>query len=259
MRRHILLLYKSSVPLIRRQTILLCTLILLLFQESQAEDFIFNQESKVSTGKIIIDGVVVGEQNQAIIKGSGKHSEENRALPDFIKIKVIGSVDIIYNQNSATSVKITGDDNIIHLIETNVNGDTLNISTKKSYTSQLPISLQITSPDLHAVFLDGSGKFIIDNINSQQLSIDISGSSDITASGKVNNLDIQLSGSGDVNTKALDANDVTINIIGSGDLRVTAHKKLAATILGSGEISYFGNPGIIEKNIIGVGDIVRGE
>lgn len=251
--------YKISSFPIRQLFLLISTIAALLFQESQAEGVFINQENNVSTGNIIIDGVVIGGQNQPIIKGSGKRSEENRALPDFKNIRVIGGVNVIYNQNTAASAKITGDDNIIPIIETHVDGETLNITTKKSYSSQLPISLQITSPHLLAVFLEGSGKFTIGNINSPQLMISISGSSDMTASGKVNNLDIQLSGAGDINTQALDANDVTVNIIGSGDLRVTAHKKLTAAIIGSGEISYFGNPGIIEKNITGAGDIVPGE
>lgn len=250
---------KVSLSLFRRQLPLVFMLGMLSFQESQAEGFFLNQQGNASTGKIIIDGVVVGEQNQSTIKGSGKYSEESRALPNFIKIRVLGGVDVIYNQNSATSLKITGDDNIITVIETNVDDETLNIAAKKSYSNQLPIRLQITSPALQAVFLDGSGEFTIGNINGSQLLINISGSSDITAAGKVNNLGIQLSGSGDINTQALNANDVTVNLVGSGDLLVMAHKKLTATILGAGKISYFGNPGIIDKNIIGAGDIVPGE
>ncbi len=246
--------------LTRPQILLVCVVIMAqLFQEAQAEDFFFNHESNGTTGKIIIDGVVVGGQNNSFTKGSGKRSEENRALPNFKQIRVVGGVDVIYNQNSSALVKISGDDNIIPIIETTVDGEILNITTKKSYSSQLPITLQITSPSLLAIFLDGSGKFTIDNINSPQLLVNISGSSTFTASGKVNNIEIQISGAGDVNTQSLDANEVALNIIGSGDLRVTAHKKLTATLLGSGEVKYFGNPGIIEKNIIGAGEVVPGE
>ena len=83
----------------------------------------------------------------------------------------------------------------------------------------------------------------------------MSGSGDMDLSGKTNDLDVQVSGSGDIKAYDLDAEFVTAQVSGSADIKVTANQMLKARVSGSGDISYKGNPKKIETKTSGSGDI----
>ena len=65
------------------------------------------------------------------------------------------------------------------------------------------------------------------------------------------------SGAGDVNARELDADEVDVNISGAGDVEVTALKRIDARISGVGEIDYWGRPEKERTRVSGIGDIDR--
>jgi hypothetical protein len=74
------------------------------------------------------------------------------------------------------------------------------------------------------------------------------------ASGSVDRLSCEISGSGDIDCNNLDAEDVTAHISGSGTIRAAAYKSLDVHISGSGKVYYRGNPRIT-TNISGSGKL----
>ena len=75
------------------------------------------------------------------------------------------------------------------------------------------------------------------------------------ASGKALKLDIAIAGSGDVRTRELAADDVSISIAGSGDADVQANKTLAVSIAGSGDVEYRGAATLAKSRVAGSGSI----
>ena len=65
-----------------------------------------------------------------------------------------------------------------------------------------------------------------------------------------------MSGSGDVRTEALKADDVSVSIAGSGDASVHADKTLSVSIAGSGDVSYRGEAQV-KSSIAGSGSVNR--
>jgi hypothetical protein len=62
-----------------------------------------------------------------------------------------------------------------------------------------------------------------------------------------------------VSARDLHADEVDISIDGTGDAVVYSSEKLSASIDGAGDISYYGNPGEVNKKISGAGDIEKGD
>jgi len=223
---------------------------------SIADSFIYSNNSS-SVGKIIIDGKELIGTN-SFLKGSGIHSKISRNIENFSSIHSQGSFDIEYKQG-APSLLISGDDNIIKHIITQVDKGILTISVKKSYQSENAIIISLSSPTIKSLIIDGSSNVKLSQLQLPQLAIDLLGSVDLMASGQVSTLHLAIHGASDVDTKLLIADIVTVNIQGSADVILTAKQTLNAKILGSGDIVFFGEPNKINKNIMGSGDIEAGD
>ena len=84
----------------------------------------------------------------------------------------------------------------------------------------------------------------------------LSGSGDMQLAGKVNQQEINITGSGDISAFDLATAQTRISITGSGDAEVQVSDQLEASIVGSGDVHYHGAPAV-RSNIIGSGDVYQ--
>lgn len=230
-------------------------ILLLCFSNAFSESWSMSNNS-VSIGKIVIDGQEINNSKLSI-KGSGVKETVSRKINNFSSINSSGSFDINYRQGSL-AVTITGDSHIIKEVSVVVKENILQLSMKKSYSSRLPLVINISSPNIRGMTIKGTSDVVLDNINVAYLLLNLVGAVDLTASGNVLDLDLNVNGAGDVNVKNLIAKKVTVDLQGSGDVKLTAEGQLNATLSGAGDIVFFGNPPIINKRVSGVGDIEAG-
>lgn len=209
------------------------------------------------TGEIVIDGQVVGRSGNAL-KGSGVKDTIERKVKSFSAVTVDGAFDVIFH-HGPSSLTITGDDNIIKHVLSSVTGKTLRLDINKSYSSYFPIVVNVFSPTIQKMTLKGTSIVKLVDIKTDQLTLDVIGSVDIKATGRATTLNLKLNGTGDVKARYLDSDVVMVDIDGTSNAEVTAHKKLSANITGVGDILYFGSPDKVSKQVSGVGDIEAGE
>lgn len=222
-------------------------------------DTITNYGSNAYTGQIVIDGKVVGDSGIGVVKGSGKSAQVSRKIGIYKKLNIDGTFDVYYQQDKHYSLTINGDDNIIPLVQSRVIDQVLLLSIKESFTTQLPIKVTLTSPNLEAIRTEGSSDIILNAINSDHFVADLEGTGNLTANGRVSSLTLNITGTGDVQTKALIADVVDVSLEGTSEVQLTAKKQLTANVSGAGEIVYYGEPVYIDKKISGAGDIISGD
>ena len=75
-------------------------------------------------------------------------------------------------------------------------------------------------------------------------------------SGRAQEQDVSISGSGEYNGEALTSRSARVNVSGSGDVVVNASDALDAQVSGSGNVRYVGNPSVTEK-VSGSGSVGR--
>lgn len=212
----------------------------------------------VSTGlcgctvKIDSSGIEAGLSNA--VQGSGKLKEETRKLPDFKVIELTGSANVTVRVGESPAATISIDDNLLPLIKTKVNGDTLQINTEKPYNSAQKSKITVTVPLLTTFILSGAGNVDIENVKGEKFKSSISGSGNMTVKGSANSELVSIEGAGSVNARELKAQDVTVSISGSGSSEVSAEKTLDVDITGSGNVAYFGKPKVTQ-HITGSGSI----
>lgn len=189
------------------------------------------------------------------VKGSGKVVEETRNLAPFSKIESQGSTDVVVSIGSPQRVVVKADDNILPLITTSVTGDSLLIGSRGNYSSSANIQVSVTVPSLTSLELAGSGTLAVSGLQQQAFRVGLSGSGDVTASGTASEVDVSIAGSGDVHLFGLIAQHGRVSVTGSGDIEVHAVQSLNASVMGSGDILYEGNPEKLERSVVGSGEI----
>lgn len=211
------------------------------------------------TGKIVIDDVIYGDGNIQTVRGSGVMGREIRQVGAFHSVVIEGGVDVHYQRSQTMQVSITGDQNLLPLIKTQTRAGILTISSTGSYQPQLPLVVEIRGPRLQAISLEGSGDTVLNDVDENSLKLELNGSGQLRADGKVDRLAVSLNGSGDVDATNLVTGQADMTIEGSGSIDITAPQALTAKISGSGDVNYYGRPEKIEKQLTGSGEVQPGD
>jgi hypothetical protein len=190
------------------------------------------------------------------IEGSGRLASESRSLHAFLRIDDSTSADVNVTVSNAKKFSIQAEDNILPLIKTVVEGDTLHIRCDKRFGAHKPIRIEIATLQLNGMTLSGSGKFVASNIDTDVFNLDTSGSADVSLNGKATRISAELSGSGDLDARHFATSSAKIDLSGTGSASVNASKNLHAAISGSGSVKYLGQPKT-ETDISGSGKISR--
>jgi hypothetical protein len=192
-------------------------------------------------------------------EGSGVPATQGRDVAAFESIELAGSNNVVVHVGDQQSVVVKGDDNLVDRVTTEVQSGELVIgNTSGSFSTQSPMSVEITVPTLNALTLSGSGNFVVDGIEAESLEVSLPGSGTLTGSGTVTQLEVTVDGSGTIQFTRLVAQDVRALVSGSGSIFVTATASLDAEVTGSGAILYSGNPQEVTKSVAGTGAITGG-
>jgi len=103
----------------------------------------------------------------------------------------------------------------------------------------------------------GAGDLTLHGLDQDQLKAEISGSGSIRADGKVNDLQIKISGSGSSDFGKVSGQDASVKISGSGDADIAPSNDAKIHISGSGEVRLHSSPATTEEHISGSGTIRR--
>ena len=193
--------------------------------------------------------------NPGGVKGSGIAKTEKRAVASFDSLDVNYAGAIEVRSQEQENVQISGDDNIIPFITTEVKNGTLYIRGTKGYSPQQKLQVIVSTPNVKRFVFDGVGEANLSNIKNDRLEIVVNGVGGLSASGETKELDINLSGVGSVDAKNLHAVNVKANSNAVGNVDLYATGKLDVKASGIGEVNYYGNPKIVGKQGEGIGKI----
>ena len=215
------------------------------------------------------------------LTGNGIVIEEERNLSRFTGVISEGEYDVFIIIDSVSKVVIEADENLIPYIRTVVKDDKLVIDNGTRNCLRMkddrPIRITVHTPDIFDIALEGSGVIFCDyliivnylkieltgsgiidlkDIDAYEMDVLLSGSGEIDLWGVVGEGDLDISGSGKIKAYHLEQDKCYASITGSGDMYVFVYDYLDAHISGSGNIFYRGNP-LIDVKITGSGSLVN--
>jgi hypothetical protein len=189
------------------------------------------------------------------IKGNGDLQLDKRQVNGVTALNVSGPMQVEVRVGSAAGLEISGDSNLLKLVQTQLNGDTQKIWIDEKFNSNNPIRVVYTVPALTEVTSNGSGRMMISGLSGGNLAVKNYGSRSINLDGRVTRLDITNSGSGSINALALMSSDAKVHVQGSGSLSLGAvnGNELQVSVNGSGSVNASGNVRNLVANTHGSG------
>ncbi|MBL7920055.1 MAG: DUF2807 domain-containing protein [Bacteroidia bacterium] len=239
----------------------------------------------MKTIKILIPAIIILLSLQACnkgriwgIHGKGSNISETRNAGAFIGVDLRCDADVELVRDSTFSIEITGQENIMKVLDTKVDNGNLIIDYRKRVWRHNKIKMIVHVGNLQSVFISGSGNITIQNeINANTLDIKISGSGNVNTNalnihtvtahisgsgnikipaGVIQSGKFSISGSGDIDAEYAVSTFMDAKISGSGNITVHVNETLNATISGSGDIKYRGAP-VVTVNVSGSGIVTH--
>jgi hypothetical protein len=166
-------------------------------------------------------------------------------------ISIAGSGDVM------SAGTISGSD-----LEISINGsgdvdmelDYKNLSTSINGSGDVKVSGVTGDFDLAVM---GSGDFSATNLRLDDCKIKVMGSGDVKLYGKAVSVNVEVAASGDINLHNLTADDVEVKSYGSGDVIVTVAGDLKVRLMGSGDLTYRGEPLSVDVSSLGSGSVYK--
>lgn len=211
------------------------------------------------------------------IRGTGAAITETRTLTAFDGVDVGIDADVVLHTDTFYHVEITAQANIMEVLRTKVSGNTLQLCFSDEVWKHDGITVHVYAPayaradisgsgsitanDSISVTdftadVSGSGKITVTNVHASTVSVNVSGSGDVRLGGSAQLLDADISGSGQVEAFGLPVSTGDVEISGSGKMEINASQQLSGSISGSGTI-YYKNTPAVTVSISGSGRLVH--
>jgi hypothetical protein len=219
--------------------------------------------------------VSVGSLNG--VRGSGSVVKETRSVSGFSQIELAISGDAYVQQGESESLTIEGEDNILPLITTNVQGGRLVIGSRSTvgFSTTRPLVFHIVVKDLRGLEISGSGKFLVGQMQTNDMDLQISGSGEISfdqliaqsltaniagsgtirvSAGSVARQSVRIPGSGNFDADQLQSQIASVHLDGSGNANLWVTEQFNVVVNGSGSVYYYGSPQV-STTINGSGNV----
>ena len=200
---------------------------------------------------------------------------ETRAVESFNGVGVSAPITVHLTQGDAESLVVEGDEAALAQLETIVENGSLKLRQKTPEHVRLmgKVKAYVTAREIRSLAIAGSGDIIakalrtgdvklaiagsgdirIESLMAAKVHASIGGSGDIVVAGKADSIDGSVAGSGDLRAGSLEVGDAKVAVAGSGDIVLWAKNSITASIVGSGDVRYYGEPSVRKTSVIGSG------
>ena len=178
----------------------------------------------------IADGVV----------GSGSGETETRTVEEFHSVEVAGGVELEVTVGEATSFEITAQPNLLPILSSDVTDGLLRVRGTESYTATETVVVRVTTPTLHGLVLSGGSRGTVTGVDAERLEIELTGGSQLTASGTADAVAVLASGGSRANLVELEAATASVDLTGGGRAELTATERVTGQASGGSAVEVRG-------------------
>jgi putative autotransporter adhesin-like protein len=192
------------------------------------------------------------------ITGSGNLKTEVRQVSNFTQVDFSAVGTLTIEQTGVEGLSITADDNILPILTSDVSNGILHLGAKdnQNYHPKTPITYLLSVKTLTGLTLSGAGATQASNLDTQTMTVTMSGAGSATLHGKANDQQVTLSGAGNYDGSDFTTKTAKVTVSGVGNAIVNASDTLDATVSGVGNIEYLGNPKVT-SHVSGVGTVKK--
>lgn len=212
---------------------------------------------------------------QNCIEGEGQLQNKNAQLAEFNEIEVNIPAQVHLKQGSEHKASFRTNKNLINIISFEVKRGKLTIDADPCIKSASEMNIYLSFKNLQAAEMNGTAALLSSDmiesksldltmngsgradirLNCTDLETEINGTSDVIFAGNCKNHEINLQGSGKINTYNMISEKADIELNGTGTAKLTAIKELDIEINGTGTVFYKGKPEKVNTQINGTGKV----
>ncbi len=217
--------------------------------------------------------VKIGDKNWSILDLANRHTNDTptqvhqagteTAMTPFDALNVAGPFNVILEQGEGNTVRVDGTTQQLEKITIYVEKGELYIDQRKSEPAGTFDGMRIfvKAPLVDGLEIAGSGSITAPRaLNVNDIRLEVAGSGVITlAQLTCDDLDIKIAGSGNATVGAVKASKVSNEIAGSGDIDIAGLtcKDIRNEIAGSGDITLNNlNVDVVKTDIAGSGNVI---
>jgi len=199
----------------------------------------------------------------ALLAVHAQAADQPRNVAPFTTISNGGPVNLTIEVGKAQSVVVSGSDDYLEDLRTEVVDGELRIKMRNdSHIDNRhwnDMKVTITVPRLTAFTMGGAGQTTLTHFSGDSLDIRFGGAGGLKADGTVKHLKLNVGGVGSIDTRDLHADSVDVNVGGVGSVKVWAGQSLDASVGGVGSLTYYGDPKQVNTRGGGLGSISKGK
>ena len=182
-------------------------------------------------------------------------ASEPRIVPAFHAVELAGTMEVEIAVGKGQSVQVSGEADLLAKVTTVVKDGVLVIDTPRDLRKRHHLHVAVTTPELSAVSLSGTGEMKISGVSSERFAIGVSGTGQLTVRGSTGSLRVDVGVTGEVMAKELTAMSANVDVSGTGSATLYVTESVQADVTGTGSIEVHGKPAKVKKSVSGVGSI----
>jgi len=208
-------------------------------------------------------------------------------LSGFRGVEIGGAFEVHLKKSPTFFVTAEGEEDDLENLQFDIDKGVLEVSFKDSYKSwkfnwkknRRNVVLQIGLPELKEaeftgaakllmsgftneedikLYFSGASKGIIEDIDAEKFSVELSGASKLKVSGKAVKLNVNASGASSFEAFPLVVRDADVELSGASRAEMSAKNSIRVEASGAAKLVYKGNP-LVSKDLSGAAVVKRGE
>lgn len=209
-------------------------------------------------------------------RGEGPLIETTYPGGDYTIADIRANLEVVYSSQPSNTVRVELQENLLPYLHVTVSDGRLQVDSDRGflYDGKTVGRIYVNAPVLEKMYLSGATTLKdSDTISGDSFTLDLSGAAevkmdfdlrelrvvaagacDLRLSGETDEMDVEISGAGSLDSRDLQAKNAKVEMSGAGSAVISCSDQLDAVISGAGSLEYYGNPDV-RKDIGGAGSV----
>ena len=177
--------------------------------------------------------------------GSDRQATETRPVAGFDEIRVADAIAVEVTASSEFLVTVSGNDNLMDRIVTDVRGDRLTVEMLPGSYRDLDVTVTIEMPALGFLDLSGASHGQVTGLpaGADTFVLELSGASTATVNNaSATDLVLGLSGASSASLYGMEVSEAEINLSGASEASIRVAERITGSLSGASNLHYRGNP-----------------
>jgi hypothetical protein len=188
--------------------------------------------------------------------GNHKPLVEERVVARAHAVDAHGAFVVVVHVGAVQSVTVTGDANIVPLVDTHVQNGRLLIGTTRDIEPGVPLVIEVTLPAVDALDASGAVEMNASGVHGRRVHLGAHGASTLRVAGQLVEGDVVVTGTSRAQLEALQMGRAHVSLSGSSSADLLATVEVDAHTAGASSLHVVGHPTVVKRDVSGASTMV---